>query len=61
MGEKKCLKYQGRRELRLNTAFYVIKGIGSDQPSVPTLVATVEGGATTRAPWKLEQKKRERS
>ena len=33
-----------------NNAFFVIKGIGSDRPSVPTLVGTVEGGATTSVP-----------
>ena len=31
-----------------NNAFYVKKGLGSDLPSVPTHVATVEGEATTR-------------
>ena len=31
-----------------NNAFYVIKGEDSDRPSVPSLVPTVEGGATTR-------------
>ena len=34
----------------MDNAFYAIKSIGSDQLSVPTLAANVEGEETTTAP-----------